>query len=162
MDSFFYGIVYIFCRIIHLRISQEKIISSIQFFKFCLIGITNTLLSYFIYVIVVYSFKKVDIQCKWDFVAGNVIAWLLSVLWSFYWNERFVFGRNINIAARLKALLKTYASYAFSGLVLGNVILWLLISQLGISKYIAPFFKLLTTIPLNFILNKFWAFRGNQ
>jgi putative flippase GtrA len=30
---------------------------------------------------------------------------------------------------------------------------------LGVSKYIAPFFVLPVTVPLNYILNKLWAFK---
>jgi putative flippase GtrA len=36
--------------------------------------------------------------------------------------------------------------------------LFVFIEFFNISKYIAPFFGLIITIPLNFILNKLWAF----
>jgi len=59
------------------------------------------------------------------------------------------------------SIIKTYMSYAFTGLILQNILLlFVFISILHISKYLAPLFGLLITIPLNFILNKQWAFRS--
>jgi putative flippase GtrA len=36
---------------------------------------------------------------------------------------------------------------------------WVWINVFGISKYVAPLINLVISIPLNFIINKFWAFR---
>jgi putative flippase GtrA len=34
-----------------------------------------------------------------------------------------------------------------------------MVNYLNISEFIAPILNLIITIPLNFLLNKFWAFR---
>ena len=62
----------------------------------------------------------------------------------------------------LPALLKTYVSYAFTSLFLSEVLLALWVKVLGISAYIAPLINLLITVPLNFVLQKYWAFREKQ
>jgi putative flippase GtrA len=58
--------------------------------------------------------------------------------------------------------LKTYLSYAATGLVLANILLYVFVDVLGIHKSVAPFISLLITVPLNFILNKYWAFRKEK
>lgn len=91
---------------------------------------------------------------------AQIIAFLLSVLWSFYWNNKKVFlpeeGKERSI---WKALLKTYISYSFTGLFLNSILLILWVDVLEISEFVAPVFNLLISVPLNFIINKFWAFK---
>ena len=60
----------------------------------------------------------------------------------------------------LKALLKTYISYGVTGIVLNNILSFLWIDVLGISKLIAPMINLIFSVPINFLLNKYWAFKN--
>lgn len=131
-----------------------------QFIKFALVGVSNTLISYILYVLFLAVMQELNIFPKYDYLIAQVTSFLLSVLWAFYWNRRFVF--NIDKGDDVvwwKALIKTYISYSFTGLFLGSVLLVLWVEFLGISKYLAPILTLLITVPLNFILNKFWAFK---
>ena len=97
---------------------------------------------------------------KADYLIAQVIAFVLSVLWSFYWNRKYVFNSEDGEAVPwYKALIKTYISYAFTGLFLNTVLAVLWVQILGISKMIAPIVNLLISVPLNFIMNKFWAFK---
>ena len=57
------------------------------------------------------------------------------------------------------ALMKTYATYGFTGLFLSEVLLMLWVNKLGINEYIAPIINLLVTVPLNFLMQKYWAFK---
>ena len=88
---------------------------------------------------------------------------MISVAWSFYWNNKYVFkeeeGEKRNI---FLALLKTYASYAFTGLFLNSVLSYLWVDVLHWSKLIAPIINLLVSVPVNFFMNKLWAFRTKK
>ena len=98
-------------------------------------------------------------QIVWDYILGNLIAFVLSVAWSFYWNSRFVFQlQDKQLSTILQALLRTYVSYSLTGIILNNLLSWVWIEHLNISKYIAPLINLSVSVPLNFIINKFWAF----
>ena len=145
-------------QIVHLDNRQELVTSFVQFVKFGLIGATNTLLSYAINVFVLKLLQPYNLH--WDYVAANGIAFVISVAWSFYWNNKYVFiageGQRRN---PWMALLKTYISYSFTGIILTNVQSWVWIDLLGISRYIAPLINLVISIPLNFIINKLWAFQ---
>ena len=100
-------------------------------------------------------------QLPWDYFAANITAFILSVAWSFFWNNKYVFtareGEKRDIPS---ALLKTYVSYALTGLVLANILSYIWIDVIGISRFIAPLFNLVISVPVNFLLNKLWAFNG--
>ena len=139
--------------------SDEQWKSFFQFVRFCVVGVSNTLLSYVINVMVLFVLSFANVS--WDYFAANTIAFILSVLWSFYWNNRFVFKTEEGKKRSWwLVLLKTYICYSVTGIVLANVLSWVWIDNLGISKYIAPFLNLIISVPLNFILNKLWAFKS--
>ena len=147
-------------KIFHLHISEEKWQGFLQFIKFGIVGVSNTVVSYVIYVISLLLFQKNGWFVKTDYLIAQVIAFVLSVLWSFYWNRKYVFNSEGGEAVPwYKALIKTYISYAFTGLFLNTVLSVLWVQILGISKMIAPIVNLLISVPLNFIMNKFWAFK---
>ena len=127
-----------------------------QFIKFCIVGVTNTIISYVIYVIVLFVIKRW--QLHFDYIIANIVSYILSVLWSFYWNSRFVFEDDNK--SKLKKLLKTYASYCFTGVFLNGVCSYVLIEYLKINKMLAPLMILVITVPCNYLLNRYWTFRS--
>lgn len=147
-----------FFRLLHIPLKEDTLQSLVQFVKFGLVGVTNTALSYVINILVLKLLQPYHLP--WDYVAGNVVAFVLSVLWSFYWNNKYVFRKGEGQKRSLgRALLKTYVAYGLTGIVLANILSWVWINVFGISKYVAPLINLVISIPLNFIINKFWAFR---
>ena len=143
--------------VFHIRVKENTVDALVQFVKFGIVGLTNTIISYALNVGVLLVLKPYNIS--WDYIAGNVVAFILSVLWSFYWNNKYVFLLKDGQTRKLwKALLKTYIAYGFTGIVLSNVLSYIWINILGISKFIAPLLNLVISIPLNFIINKMWAF----
>ena len=149
---------FIIVKVLHLSVLDKNWEGFMQFVKFGIIGLSNTVISYILNVAVLLILSPFSVS--WDFFAGNIVGFVLSVLWSFYWNNRFVFtvkdGEHRSI---WKALLKTYLSYGFTGIILSNVLSWVWIVQLGISKFIAPVINLLFSVPINFVMNKLWAFK---
>lgn len=147
-------------EIINVELSEDRWIGLLQFIKFGIVGVSNTVIGYVLNVLVLLVLRTWEVY--WDFIAANIVAFVLSVLWSFYWNNRFVFivqeGEKRNIG---KTLVKTYLSYGFTGIILNNILSWLWIGVFGISKYVAPLINLIISVPLNFVINKFWAFKGN-
>jgi len=116
------------------------------------VGVSNTAIAYAIYALLVYFGVH--------YLIANVAAFVISVANSFFWNHKFVFKDDAGGKRNLfHALVKTYAAYAFSGFVVSSALLYIFIDVFGVSKYVAPFFGLLVTVPLNYILNKMWAFR---
>lgn len=148
------------CKLCRKECTEEMQTVFVQFVKFGIVGISNTLISYFIYVIMLYFFQSFVLLENYDYLAAQVIAFVLSVLWSFYWNNKVVFMQDSGSKRILwKTLLKTFAAYSFTGLFLNSILLILWVQVLGVSEYVAPVFNLLFSVPLNFLINKFWAFR---
>lgn len=134
-----------------------------QFIKFGIVGLSNTILSYVIYLAAILGFQKMGIFPKIDYLIAQFIGFVLSVLWSFYWNNKFVFQKSEDTERNLlTALLKTYVSYAFTGIFLNSILSVLWVEIFHISKLLAPIINLLVSVPLNFLLNKFWAFKGKS
>lgn len=146
--------------ILHIKLSDAKLEWLTQFVKFGLIGVTNTLLGYGIYMLVIWILAPYNIA--FDYIIGSVLGFIISVLWSFYWNNKLVFNEGSEKRNLLKSLLKTYLSYASTGIVLSNILLYVFVELMGISKAVAPFLGLIITVPLNFVLNKYWAFRKEK
>lgn len=123
-----------------------------QFIKFGIVGLSNTFISYAMYATL--TFLGIP------YLLANVAGFLLSVLNAFFWNNRYVFRKSADESRSLWwSLAKTFLSYAGTGLVLANILFVVFVEKFGISKYIAPILTLVITIPLNFLINKFWSFR---
>ncbi len=150
-------------KILHKELTEEIIESFMQFVKFGIVGLSNTVISYVIYAGSLIIFKKLAILLKADYLVAQVIAFVLSVAWSFYWNNKYVFTLEEGEGRALwKALFKTYVSYSFTGLFLNSALIVLWVQVLHISEFIAPIINLLVSVPLNFLINKFWAFKKNK
>lgn len=125
----------------------------VQLFKFGIIGLINTLLSYLITNVSYYALHLHEQLC-------NIICFLITVLISYLLNSRFVFrSQESDVQPWYKALGKVYASYALTELLLTGILLFIQERLIGIPHYIATLLNLCVTVPLNFILNKFWAYR---
>lgn len=146
-------------RVFCLNLSEKKWNGFLQFVKFGIVGLSNTVISYVVYLVTLLLLQKNNLLPTTDFLVAQVVGFLLSVLWSFYWNRKYVFEAHTKEISWIWALLKTYISYAFTGLFLNTVLSILWVQMLGISKLMAPIINLLISVPLNFILNKFWAFK---
>ena len=141
------------------EIAEKYAAALVQFIKFGLVGLSNTLIAYILNVLVLLALRNADVQ--WDYIAGNTISFVLSVLWSFFWNNKYVFTQNKGTTrVWWKTLLKTYVCYGFTGIILSNVMSWMWITKFGVSKYISPLINLIISVPLNFVLNKKWAYKA--
>ena len=149
-------------RVFRIKLSEDKWQGFLQFVKFGLVGLSNVVVSYAIYLPVLLFFKKVGWLPNTDYLVAQLIGFFISVLWSFYLNRKFVFHDEDQHVSWWAALLKTYASYAFTGFFLNSVLSFLWVEVLNWSEFIAPIINLVINVPINFILNKFWAFRKRK
>ncbi|MBE5946153.1 MAG: 4Fe-4S dicluster domain-containing protein [Lachnospiraceae bacterium] len=137
-----------------------KIVFKKQFIRFAMVGVTNTLISYLINVFVLLCLSGQ--KWNYDYVVANIVAFILSVLWSFYWNNRCVFGKGNKEKNVGRKLLKSYMAYGFTGIILNNILSTVWIKLIGVSKYIAPLLNLAVSVPVNFYLQKLWVFTDKK
>ena len=146
-------------KVFHLKIAPEKWEGFLQFIKFGVVGVSNTVVSYAIYLISLLLFQHFGLFPEVDYLVAQLIGFLLSVLWSFYWNRKYVFKADSEKVPWPQALLKSYLSYAFTGLFLNSILSVFWVKVMHISKLLAPIANLLLSVPINFFMNKLWAFR---
>lgn len=120
-----------------------------QFIKFGIVGVSNTLISLFVYYTLIYL--------NFHYIFANTSGFVISVINAYYWNSKYVFkteeSRNV-----IKSFIKVFMSYS-STFALGTFLLYLWVDVFNISNLIAPIINLIVTIPLNFLLNKLWAMK---
>lgn len=154
---------FIFAKLLKKDYTVYQHESLMQFVKFGIVGISNTVISYVIYSVSLLFFRALAVFEQADYLIAQIIAFVLSVLWSFYWNNRLVFKIKTGEKRNLwKTLFKTYVSYSFTGLFLNSILLVLWVKIFSISEFIAPIINLLVSVPLNYIINKFWAFKKEE
>ena len=147
-----------------------------QFVKFGLVGVLNTLISEGVYVIIVFL--------GGHYLVASITGFVLSVLNAYYWNNKYVFKESEGEERSWwRTLLKTYAAYSGGQLLnMGLLIFWVDILKIGnwfgwlaewflelgierldagtIGEIAAAGINLVVTVPINYLLNKYWAFRG--
>ena len=147
-----------------------------QFVKFIIVGVSNTLISEGIYTLLVFF--------QVHYLLAEFIGFSLSVCNAYYWNSRYIFNDNDDNGGRRiwwKQLIKTYLAY-FCGYLVSALLLvfWIEIVDVsswmvpmaewfavrGVKRLNAPFLgrvlaagiNLFITVPMNFVLNKYWAY----
>lgn len=124
--------------------------SFFQFVKFGIVGLSNTLINYFVYFVLV----KAGIY----YLIASVAGFFVSVVNAYFWNSRYVFKDSTKSRPRL--FLETISSYAFTGLILTNILLFALVNYFSFPVELAPIAVLLVTVPANFLINKFIVYRS--
>jgi putative flippase GtrA len=126
----------------------------LQFIKFGLIGISNVLIGYLAYCLLL-SFGLY-------YLFANVIAFCVATLNAFYWNNKYTFKKDGNKREKYiyMRFVKMFATYIFTGVVISNTLLFFFVDIFSISKYISPLLGLGITVPSNFLINKYWVFKG--
>lgn len=151
----------------------------LQFIKFALVGVSNTIVSEGVYGILVYW--------RVHYLPASFIGFSLSVLNAYYWSSRFVFQEEPDAEKRIwwKVLLKTYAAYLW-GYLVSAALLVFWIDLVRISRFTEPLgrrfaeagherldavflgdllaaaLNLVLTVPMNYVLNKYWAYRQKR
>ena len=120
-----------------------------QFLKFGIVGFSNTLISLLTYYILVYFGVH--------YLIANAAGFVLSVVNSYFWNSKYVF-KDKQESSGARAFSKVFVSYLIS-FCLSSLLIYLFVQVLEISEYLAPILRLIITIPINFFMNKLWAFR---
>ena len=141
------------CKFLGVKLEDRAYDKLEQFAKFCLVGVINNLVYYICYILLI----KVGLH----YTLANIIGFTISVFNAFFWNNRYVF---VSEGGRVwwKTFLKTYISYFSTGIVLSNILLVLWIEICNIPETIAPLIDVILTVPVNYFINKYWAFKQEK
>lgn len=121
-----------------------------QFIKFGLVGCSNSAVTLIVYYI-----------CIWllgaeFYLLGQTVGYMAGVINSFFWNSRYVF--NDSQVNKTKAFMKMCLCNVVV-YVMQMLLLYWFVDMMSISEKLAPVIAIIITLPVNFILNKTFAFR---
>ena len=129
--------------------------------SFCIVGCTNVLVSYCTNVVVLFILKNRNM--KMDYIIANIIAFIISVFWSYCWNSRVTFKiYDKSFFNQLKMLMRTYITYAFTGVILNNCLSTFWIFIIHMPKLIVPLLNIPISMPINFIISRGWTYKENE
>ncbi|MEG0049891.1 MAG: GtrA family protein [Clostridia bacterium] len=141
---------------IHKLLQKPLIAKLWQFAKFGLVGVSNTLISLGVYQLCVQVFHI-------HYLLANVLGFVVSVSNAYFWNSRYVFsdGQKKTVKQHLTAFARSFTAYGGTFLLdCALLVFWVEICH--VSKTLAPILNLMITVPLNFLVNKLWAFKERQ
>ena len=119
-----------------------------QFARFLISGGINTGLTYLIYVGLVLFLA---------YPVAYTITTILGVFISYLLNAIFVFRRKLSLSAALRYPVVYVVQY-----LLGLLLLYLLVEVAHLSKFIAPLFIVLVTVPITYFLSRTVIQRGSR
>ena len=126
-----------------------------QFIKFGIVGLSNTIISLGVYEVCLYLGVR--------YLPADALGLVISVINAYYWNNRVVFGdgQKKPFGQHVRMYFKSLAAYG-GAFVLNQLLLVLWVEIVGVPEWLAPFINLVITIPLNFLVNKYWTFRKKK
>ena len=148
----------------------------LQIFKFLLVGVSNTIISESIYALLVLIGAH--------YLFASFVGFTVSIFTAFLLSSRFVFKEDKSKEKRVwwKVLIKTYLAYIIGFFLnLGLLTFWMeglklelhidqimkIVYSIGftgltpyvVAELIAEAINLFIVTPINFLLNKYWAYR---
>lgn len=114
---------------------------SSEFFRFLLVGISNTFVGYFAFLLLLPFLP---------YLYAYSLAYCIGIINSYFMNVLFVFKKNIS----LRSFLKFPIVYAIQYL-LGAFILWLLVDNMRWPAAGAMAVAIVATIPATFLTSRF-------
>ena len=126
-----------------------------QFIKFGIVGLGNTIISLGVYEVCLYL--------GMHYLPADALGLVISVINAYYWNNRCVFGdgQKKPFGEHVRMYFRSLTAYG-GAFVLDSLLLMLWVEIVGLPEVIAPVLNLCITIPLNFLVNKYWTFRKQR
>ncbi len=123
----------------------------LEFIKFGMVGIINTLTSFSIYYIL--------IACNVNYLISNIFAYFISSIIGYILNKTWVFKHKDS--KPINSVIKYYTTYA-SSFLLSTFLMYILVDIFNISVLLAPVLTLGFTVPYNYIMSKKWTFSSSK
>ena len=160
IETIAHAVLSVIYKIFRRELSDEEFGKWLQFIKFGMVGVLNTILSYIITEVGYFCLKKAINSDALAMQISQTAAFIITVFISFLLNNAFVFTKGEGEKRNpLKTLLKTYVAYSVTGIFLNNILIYFELNMLHISPLIAPIINLLVDVPVNFFMNKLWAYK---
>jgi putative flippase GtrA len=127
---------------------QPRTLVFIQFVKFGIVGVSNTLLTFAVYTLLLKVFGV------W-YLAASAIGFIVGAVNGFLLNRRWTFRGHVGDALTPVR----WSVVQGCGLALNETLLFAFVSGAGLDKLIAQAFAIMLVTVLTFFANRAWTFR---
>ncbi|MBQ2642469.1 MAG: GtrA family protein [Eubacterium sp.] len=159
------GVIKFAYGIVGKELSPKARQTWLQFAGFCFVGCTNFVVNTIVYEITLFALGGDTVSVTigghtflWAKYVAIIVGFVVSVPNAYFWNNKMVFRDDEKKDHWFKVLMKTYAAYATTGIFLYYLLAWIFCDVMGIPAWIMPIINLVITTPINFFMNKLWAF----
>lgn len=130
-----------------------------QVMMFACVGISSGLVNMLVYNCALLCLQMLVGNHDFDFLIAQFFGFVVNVAWGFWLNRRYVFTSPEEQAVPWQtALLKVYATYAFTGIGLSSLLSLVWVYVFDIPKEILTLLNDTLCFPVTFLLNKYWSF----
>lgn len=137
-----------------------------ELLRYLMAGVLTTLLSmavFALFCMVVSADHTINGATSQQALIGNVISWIIAVLFAFWINRYMVFQRRGGQPSAIaKELGQFVASRLISGLLFEILLFGLMLDVLHISNIITKLVTLVLVTIFNYIVSKFWVFSKKE
>lgn len=126
-----------------------------EMIRYLVVGILTTVVSLGTYFVCVSTCLNPSIV--WQLQLSNVISWILSVLFAYFMNRKFVFKSKTSHI--FKEVCSFFASRVGT-LLIDMAIMFLAVTLCGLNDKITKLFVQVIVTMANYILSKFFVFRA--
>lgn len=112
-----------------------------EFFRFLLVGMSNTLVAYVVYLLLLPFLP---------YLYAYTLSYCVGVVNSYFMNVFFVFRKKVSLHSFLKFPFVYVVQYF-----LGAAILWLLVDKLELAPAWAMVAVIIVTVPITFLASRF-------
>ena len=127
-----------------------------EIIAYLIVGVLTTVVSWLVYALVRLI---INMENPLQVQIAVIVRWLAGLIFAYFTNRRFVFhSKNPEI---LKEALK-FTGSRVATLLLDMVIMWLMVTLLGISDWIATLVSTVLVVVLNYVFSKLLVFRKKE
>lgn len=120
-----------------------------QFIRFALVGGFATVIHAGVSTLLLMS-------TSWPLLLTNALAFLVAFMFSYFGNRTYTFRLK---SGRVGTTISRWFVVSISGLILGSVLIYILISMLSQPVWLAQTVAIIAPPTLSFILSRSWAFK---
>lgn len=132
-------------KIFHIKVSAKTENLFVQIFKFVIVGGTATIIDWIIYYLL-YNFLHIPP------LIANILSFSVSVIYNYIASVKWVF--DVNQEKSKKRMFIEFMIFSILGLLLSELLLWILIDLLSINAMISKIVATAIVMVFNFITRK--------
>ena len=121
--------------------------SEVSVVRFGVVGVSNTLIGYTVF--------RLGLRVLPAYLAQG-LSYLVGMLWSYYWNRRWTFKSQGNVAAEAMRFFSLQIGF----MLLSAALLGFLVDRLSLNASLSWLGTAVLITILNFLASRFWAFKS--